>query len=135
MTNDYNVRDTVGIRIAKVDRTNTSKKLLPCKILEKTNDRYRIYSVTGILNTTFSYSDLIDLRNVRFEDLETIAPPKLERISFTKASRDVSGFENPSKVGTSVCNCKGDCSNNRCRKNDIKCSTKCHPDVPTCLNK
>ena len=93
--------------------------------------------MTGILNTTFSYSDLIDLRNVRFEDLENTDPSSLERIAFTKASRDVSGFANPTKVGASICNCKGNCSNNRCscRKNNIKCSTKCHPDEATCLNK
>ena len=71
---NYSVGDTVGVRIHKVDRTNTSKKLLPCKILEETStrDRFRVYSKDGILATTFAHTDLIDFRNVKFDDLETI---------------------------------------------------------------
>ena len=68
---NYSVGDTVGVRIHKVDRTNTSKKLLPRKILEETStrDRFRVYSKDGILATTFAHTDLIDFRNVKFDDL------------------------------------------------------------------
>ena len=54
----------------KIDRTNTSMNIMPCKILEKTNNRFRIYSASGILNTTFSHTDLIDMRNRDFPKLK-----------------------------------------------------------------
>ena len=92
MADNYEVGDTVGIRIAKVDRTNTSKKILPCKILRKNNDRFVLYSTSGILNTTFSFIDLVDFRNVKFDDLESTDPSSLTTIAYTRASRDVTGF-------------------------------------------
>ena len=137
---NYSVGDTVGVRIHKVDRTNTSKKLLPCKILEETStrDRFRVYSKDGILATTFAHTDLIDFRNVKFDDLETTDATKLKQIAHTKASREVAGFINPKTTNktSSVCKCKGPCTSFKCSCNRgfIKCSTKCHPGNTSCLN-
>ena len=112
MCNDYVKGDTVAIRIPKPDRTNTSKKLMTCKVLEKKNDRYRLYSPSGILGTTFSYTDLLDFRNMRYDDVESVQPSDLQKVAFTKAARDCSGFL--TKKDSSVCQCKGACSNNKC---------------------
>ena len=39
----YSIGDTVGIRIHKVDRTNTDSNILPCKVLEiKKSNRFQI---------------------------------------------------------------------------------------------
>jgi hypothetical protein len=51
---DSSSGDTVGIRIHKVDRTNTDSNILPCKVLEvkKVTDSksvYKIFSKDGIL--------------------------------------------------------------------------------------
>ena len=51
MCDDYVKGDTVAVRIPKPDRTNTSRKHMTCKIVEKKNDRYRLYSPSGILGT------------------------------------------------------------------------------------
>ena len=136
MKEDYSVGDTVGIRIPKIDRTNISKKILPCKVIEKTNDKFRLYTTSGILNTTFAHTDMIDFRNVLFNDLESADPTSMEKIAFTKASRDISGFTKPNESAT-ICNCKGKCVNNRCscRKNKLNCSTKCHTEFVNCSNK
>jgi hypothetical protein len=53
------IGDTVGIRIHKVDRTNTDSNILPCKVLEvkKVTDSksfYNIFSKDGILKTYYS---------------------------------------------------------------------------------
>ena len=58
MKNDHVAGDTVGVRIAKVDRTNISMRFLSCKVLEKTNGKFRLYSSSGVLNTAFAHTDL-----------------------------------------------------------------------------
>ena len=135
MCDDYVKGDTVGIRITKPDRTNTSRKILTCKVLEKKDHRYRLYSPSGILGTTFSHTDLLDFRNMRYEDIETVEPSGLEKVAFTKAARECSGFK--AKKDSSVCQCKGKCNSNKCscKKNNLACSTKCHPESKNCINK
>ena len=78
--------DTVGIRIHKVDRTNTDSNILPCKVLEvkKVTDSksvYKIFSKDGILKTYYSDEDLVDLRTVCFPGLNYIDPNLLLKIS------------------------------------------------------
>ena len=139
MASDYCAEDIVGVRVPKIDRTNTSMKLMPCKVLGKSNNRFRLYSPSGILSTTFAHTDLIDMRNRDFQQLRDIDPTKLEKVAFTKAARDNSGFKrNPNDVdGRTMCNCKaGKCNTNRCScyKAKLTCSTKCHTDRQ-CLNR
>ena len=98
MCDDYVKGDTVGIRIPKPDRTNTSRNILTCKVLEKKDNRYKLYSPSGILGTSFAHTDLLDFRNIRFEDIETVEPSKLDTVAFTKAARESSGFLNKKKT-------------------------------------
>ena len=92
MCDDYVKGDTVGIRIPKPDRTNTSRNILTCKVLEKKDNRYKLYSPSGILGTSFAHTDLLDFRNIRFEDIETVEPSRLDKVAFAKAARESSGF-------------------------------------------
>ena len=132
------IGDNVGLRIPKVDRTNTSKKILPCRILKKTGDnRFTLFTASGILGTTFSHTDLIDFRNISFAELDGVNQPELlDTIPFTRAARHISGFTN-NKTTKSMCNCKGTCLSGRCacKKNLLKCSTKCHSNSNNCENK
>ena len=48
--------------------------------------------------------------------------------------REASRMENPKKVDRKKCRCQGPCSKNCfCVKNDLKCSSHCHPSK-TCRN-
>ena len=88
----YSIGDTVGIRIHKVDRTNTESNILTCKVLEvkKVTDSisvYKIFSKDGILKTYYSDEDLVDLRTVCFPRLNSIDPNLLLKISLIQAAR------------------------------------------------
>ena len=101
--------DTVGIKINKVDRTNTSASVLPCKVLSvKPNVTcpYKLYTPSGILNVNYSADDMIDLRQVVFPGLENLDATNLTEISLIKASRDSSGWNNVAKE-SSLCSCSG----------------------------
>ena len=102
----------------------------------KKKEKYIVNCPSGIIDTAFNHIDLIDMRNVHFEILKTLNPQQLSTISFTKAVRENSGFKNKLKSSVSICNCKVKCDSNRCacRKNNIICSTKCHPGGDQCLN-
>ena len=85
----YSIGDTVGIRIHKVDRTNTDSNILPCKVLEKqvtdSKSVYKIFSKDGILKTYYSDEDLVELRTVCFPGLNSIDPNLLLEISHIQA--------------------------------------------------
>ena len=36
MASDYSAGDVVEVRVPKIDRTNTSMRIMPCKVIEKT---------------------------------------------------------------------------------------------------
>ena len=131
--------DTVGIKINKVDRTNTGASVLPCKVLSvKPNVRcpYKLYTPSGILNVNYSSDDMLDLRHVVFSGLENLDARNLKEVSLIKASRDCSGWSNAT-TDTSLCSCSESCINKqcKCRKAGLKCSTKCHPNSTCCQNK
>ena len=124
MKNDHVAGDTVGVRIAKVDRTNISMRFLSCKVLEKTNGKFRLYSSSGVLNTTSAHTDLHDMRNIRFQQLENLNPSTMEKVALTKTSRNNSQFKNlPNQI--SICKCKGKCTTKKCacKKEELPCST------------
>ena len=136
MKDDYVRGDTVGVSIAKEDRSGIGMKLLPCKVLEKTHDKFRLYSKSGILSTTFRHTDIHDMRNIHFPDLEQTDAATLDTIKMTAASRLNSNWKNLQKSTRSICNCNGHCMDKRCHcfKNNLKCSTKCHSQRQ-CKNK
>ena len=128
--------DTVGIKINKVDRTNASASVLPCKVLSvKPNVRcpYKLYTPSGILYVNYSADDMLDLRQVVFPGLENLDATNLKEASLIKASRDCSGWNNAA-TDSSLYSCSGSCINKRCkcRKAGLKCSTKCHPNSTCC---
>ena len=138
MASDYLPGDTVGVRVPKVDRTNMSQKIMPCKVLEKTHDKYKVYSKCGILKAAFGHCDLIDMRNMNFDILKDLDHSSLTAVSFTKAAKVHSGFVTKAKgKGGSLCNCKGKCVNNKYSCNSIgaACSANCHPGNMSCVNK
>ena len=49
-------------------------RLLLCKVLEKTNEEFRLYSSSDVSNTTFNHTDLHEMMNIRFEQLQTSTP-------------------------------------------------------------
>ena len=136
---DYSVGDVVGIKIHQVDRTNTDAKLLPCKVLSIDTSKstpYRLYCATGILKTRYTSVDLVNMKQIHFPALEAVDPETLDETTVIQASRE-NGRYTAAPSG-SVCSCKGSCITNRCRckKANIKCSTKCHTGaVGPCQNK
>ena len=76
------------------------------------------------MNYAFSHIDLIDMRNMSDPDVESTQLSTLEKVAFTKAARECSGFK--AKKDFSICQCKGKCNTNKCscRKNNLACSTK-----------
>lgn len=138
MPANFEKGDTIGLRIPKIDRTPTCMKFLPCKILKVcNNNRYTLYTPNGILNTTFSHSDFIDMRNIQYTDLQNTDPNTLQTISDTAAYRSSSHWQTlPSSRNICKCSEKGQCKTARCpcKKSGNACSTKCHTGHQ-CLNK
>ncbi len=58
----YSSGDYVGIRIDKVDRTNTDPKLLPAVIIEKKNDKIKVACEYGIISQWWSLESLYHYR-------------------------------------------------------------------------
>ena len=58
----YKIGDMAGVRIHKVDRTNTDANLIPCKVHEVLQKpgrvMYKLYSQHGMITTMFTADDL-----------------------------------------------------------------------------
>jgi hypothetical protein len=124
----YSIGDTVGIKIHKVNRTNTDSKILPCKVLDikiinDSKSLCKIFSKDGILKNLYSEDDLVDLRTVCFPGLNSVNPDSLNEISHIQACQK---NKNVSKCNTLRCSC---------RKANLQCSTKCHTNNRKCENK
>ena len=87
----YSIGDTVGIRIHKVDRTNTESNILPCKVNKVTDSKsvYKICLKDGILKSYYSDEDLVDLRKVCFPGFNSIDPNLLLEISYIQACQKI----------------------------------------------
>lgn len=133
---DFEIGDNVGLRIDKTDRTNTSMKVVPCKVLEHTHGKIRVFNKHGIINVTFNKSDLSDLTNCFIEELENIDITKLTPIPLTTASRITSGWQTDVPMKKTICKCNGTCSTLKCpcKKAGVPCATKCHVGR-ACANK
>ena len=91
---------------------------------------------SGILKTRYTSVDLVSIQQVRFPALEEVDPETLSETTVIQASKE-NGRWTVAPSG-SVCSCKGSCITNRCRckKAQLKCSTKCHTSVVgLCQNK
>ncbi|CAF4247482.1 unnamed protein product [Rotaria sordida] len=126
------VGDYVGIKIDKVDRTNTDPKILPSVVLEKRDDKkIKVACMFGIINQWWPLESVVKLSAVP-EQLVQMNKAELKEISIITASklfvRDA--------VNGSTCSCKGACKTKQCacKKNNVFCSTKCHKNGSNCEN-
>lgn len=128
----YVLGDLVGLQIDRVDRTNTTPKILPCKVISihsSSNDcmMYKLCTVKGVLSVFYGVQALLDLRKCDFADLRTVDPTSLPTIAFTQACKEyVTTGINPV---AEICHCNGKCATKSCpcKAKDVKCCTKCHP--------
>ncbi|CAG8612943.1 2387_t:CDS:2 [Cetraspora pellucida] len=110
----YEIRDLVRISIPKIDRFGVDRPSLSCKIIEKPMaDKYRLGSKFGIIDVCFSVGELDPLNTSEFPELDIIPSTN---ISVREALR----LQDAEATSSSICNCKGECNNNRCycKKND-----------------
>ena len=128
----YEVGALVGLQIDRVDRTNTTPKILPCKVIfihSSSNDciMYKLCTMKGVLSILYGVQDLLDLRKCDFADLRSVDPTKLPIMTFTQACKEYVSEGTNSVV--EACNCSGKCATKSCpcKARDIQCCTKCHP--------
>ncbi|CAF2910323.1 unnamed protein product, partial [Rotaria sp. Silwood2] len=128
---EYKVGDLVGLKIDKVDRTNVTPKILPCKIISIQSasndmDTYQSCTTTCVISSRFQVLDLLDLSNCNFRDLREVALTALPTMTFIQACKAYvsAGLVTP----VEACNCNGNCSTKKCpcRAAKIQCGTKCH---------
>lgn len=134
----FQINDIVGLKIADVDRTNTSASILPCKIIqiiEKDDSStmfYRVATWNGIIKELFLSSTLIDLSQTVAADLRQLVTNNLPTITYIQACQLFTNYKH-----INACKCSGSCDTNRCpcKKNASKCCTKCHRGkVTSCRN-
>jgi hypothetical protein len=128
----YKVGDLVGLKIDRVDRTNTTPKILPCKVTEiltslEDHVLYRLCTLKGVLSVSYGVQDLLDLTKCDFAELRAIDPTALPTLTFIQACK-----EYVSSSGTRVtetCHCNGKCATKSCSCviKGVKCTKKCHP--------
>lgn len=128
----YAIGDIVGLQIDRVDRTNTTPKILPCKVIaiqSLPNDiqMYKLCTLKGTLSVMYGVQDLLDLKNSDYADLRNVDATALPTIAFTQACKDY-GFTGSNSIAE-ACNCNGKCATKACpcKAKNVKCCTKCHP--------
>ena len=126
-----NIGDYVGIKINKVDRTNTDPKILASVVIEKKQNKIKVACEHGIINQWWSVDSLVQLSSVP-EALINLKTSELKEISFITASR----YFIRGGINGVTCSCKGGCRTKQCacRKKNISCSTKCHKNGSCCTN-
>ncbi|CAF4558114.1 unnamed protein product [Rotaria sp. Silwood2] len=126
------VGDYVGIKIDKVDRTNTDPKILPSVVLEKRDDKkIKVACLFGVINQWWSLESVVKLSAVS-EQLVQMDKTELKEISIITASK----LFVHDAINGSTCSCKGACKTKQCacKKNNVFCSTKCHKNGSSCEN-
>ncbi|CAF2139240.1 unnamed protein product [Rotaria magnacalcarata] len=90
--NEYKVGDLVGLKIDKVDRTNVTPRVLPCKIISvqvasNDMDTYQLCTTTAILFSRFQVLDLLNLSKCNFRDLRDVDSTTLPTMTFIQACK------------------------------------------------
>jgi hypothetical protein len=104
---------------------------LPCKIIEKTNRKYRLGCASGILNVTYGCNDLNLVETADFPELDDIPQ---RQVTLREAARAQSVV---SSSGRQIrCACRGACTDSRCscKKAKKKCDSRCHKTSASCKN-
>jgi hypothetical protein len=82
----FSIGDYVGVKIDKVDRTNTDPKILPSIVLEKQHDKIKIACEFGIINQWWSLDSIVPLSTVP-ETIVNLDTSQLKEISLITSSR------------------------------------------------
>ncbi|CAF3679239.1 unnamed protein product, partial [Rotaria sp. Silwood1] len=135
----YQIGDLVGLKIDKVDRTNTPPKFLPCKVISVellSDDRntYRLCTRKCVLSPTYDVNDLIDLTKCNFLELCSIDSQTLPTQTFIQACKDY--ISSGINVGVEARVYNGGCAAKKCpcKVPKVPCSTKCHPAKRKCCS-
>jgi len=133
MNKNFEMGSIVTILIPQIDRNSVDRSLLPCKIIEKTNRKYRLGCASGILNVTYGANELNLVEAAEFPELDDIPQ---RTVSLREAARGQSIVRVTSSRNRVKCNCKGACTDGRCscRKAKQSCTTQCHKDSVNRLN-
>ncbi|CAF4613910.1 unnamed protein product, partial [Didymodactylos carnosus] len=97
----YQIGDLAGLKVDKVDRTNTTPKILPCKVIsiQSSSDNmhtYRLCTTKCVLSSRYGVNDLIGLTKYNFSELRAIDSQTLPTQTFIQACKDyVSSGVNP----------------------------------------
>lgn len=128
---NYEKNDLVILAIPKIDRSNTDRPTLPCKIIEKlSNGKYKLGCKNGILENFFEANELMPL--------EAIVFPELDQIPLNKISiRNAANLQAMAATTGTKCSCAGACDSYKCRckKAKVPCNSGCHPKSTKCTNK
>ncbi len=123
--------DNVRIPIPIVDRAPIGPLSLLATVtgVSPSGSVFQVGTKHGRIETPFTYSDispcgtnkLLQPADIPDRQLSVRTAARHEGGSFTRVS----------------CKCKSNCTTNRCvcRRNSIKCSSKCHNSLTTCANK
>jgi len=128
--NRYEIGELVRIAIPKINHSGIDRPMLPCKIVEVTeNNNYLLGSKFGIINVYYSPGEIEPLSTMHFPELENLPSNK---ISVREAAR----LQSTGPVTGAICNCKGNCDNSRCRCKKVgkNCGSRCH-NGHSCQNK
>ncbi|CAF0723680.1 unnamed protein product [Adineta steineri] len=125
----YQINDIVGLKIASVDRSNMAPSILPCRVIqvlaneESLNTTYKVATLYGVISNSFSSSDFTNLSQTVSAELRQLDIKTLSSISFIQACQKLTHYKS-----NQVCKCVGTCDTNRCpcKKQSIKCCSKCH---------
>ncbi|CAF4532074.1 unnamed protein product [Rotaria socialis] len=123
-----NIGDFVGLRIDKVDRTNTNPKLLPCVIIAKEEEKEKLACVHRVINQWWTFTSLVGLFTVPHE-LTHLKLEDLQEIPMITASKlYVRGA-----VNGICCSCKGGCKTKQCacKRNQVFLFNKPRSSNPT----
>ncbi|CAF4671416.1 unnamed protein product, partial [Didymodactylos carnosus] len=129
----------VGLKIDKVDRSDVTPTVLPCKVVSiqsTTNGTtngimYKLCTTAGVISTRYSSEDLLNLIACNFSDLRLINPSNLPQLTFIQACKEYTN------LGISSCNCTSTCAPKACpcKSKGVLCCTKCHSKKKCrCLN-
>ncbi|CAG8592864.1 8719_t:CDS:2, partial [Gigaspora rosea] len=81
---DFKVGDFIRVNIPKIDRFSIDRPTLPCKILEKIDDRYRLGCKFGVINICYSSGEIEALGTTTYAELSKIPS---NQISIREAAR------------------------------------------------
>ncbi|VDO16715.1 unnamed protein product [Brugia timori] len=121
------VGSTVIVQVPKFDRSPLDQKNILGKIMKISHELYQVGTSAGVINNLLPRNAL-EQSAVSFSDDIPNTRLSIREIAAQQSQHGGQGFKK--------CSCKAKCANNRCvcRKNNMKCNSRCHP-ANNCSNK